>query len=148
LYTRAMSFMLGYKNNNIYITDIIRGQWGVDERDKVIKQTCDLDGRIPQIFPSDPGAAGKSQINYLFRMLSGHNLVKVIPTGKKEIRAEPIAAQINVGNVYLLKSDWNKNFIDELRQFPLGKHDDQVDSFSQFAEFVRSPTRQLRAAWV
>jgi predicted phage terminase large subunit-like protein len=118
------------KNNNIYITDVVRGQWGVDERDKVIKQTCDLDGRVPQIFPSDPGAAGKSQINYLFRMLSGHNLVKVVPTGKKEIRAEPIAAQINVGNVYLLKADWNKNFIDELRQFPLGKHDDQVDCLS------------------
>jgi len=118
------------ENNNIYILDIVRGQWGPDERDKIIKQTCDLDGRIPQIFPLDPGAAGKAQINYLFKMLSGHNLVKTSPTGSKEIRAEPIAAQVNVGNVKMIEASWNRDFLNELRQFPLGAHDDAIDSLA------------------
>lgn len=115
------------KNNNIYITDVVRGQWEPNQRDKVIKQTCDLDGRITQIFPSDPGAAGKAQISYLFRMLSGHNLIKINPTGSKEVRAEPVASQVNAGNLKMLKSEWNRTALNEIRTFPIGSHDDIVD---------------------
>ena len=89
-----------------------------------------MDGRINITIPEDPGAAGKFQTQYLFRHLAGHNISKIKPTGKKEVRAEGIASQVNAGNVYLVKGDWNKSFIDELRTFPLGKHDDQVDAMS------------------
>lgn len=30
----------------------------------------------------------------------------------------------------MLRGDWNKAFIEELRNFPNGKHDDQVDAGS------------------
>ena len=117
-------------DKNIYILDVIRGQWEPNERDKWIKQTADLDGRINITIPEDPGAAGKFQAQYLFRLLAGHNINKIKPTGKKEVRAEGIASQINAGNVYLVEGKWNRDFIDELRTFPLGKHDDQVDAMS------------------
>jgi len=128
-YTASVKLGLD-ENNYIYVLDVVRGQWGPDERDKIIKQTCDLDGRINQIFPRDPGSSGVAQINYLFRMLSGHNLVKTIPTGSKEVRAEPVAAQINVGNCKMIKASWNNDFLNEIRTFPLSKNDDMVDCLS------------------
>ncbi|RDF60868.1 hypothetical protein DV997_21585, partial [Acinetobacter baumannii] len=42
----------------------------------------------------------------------------------------PFAAQGNVGNGRMLKGEWNKDFIDELRHFPNGTHDDHVDAAS------------------
>lgn len=118
------------KDNTIYVLDVIRGQWGVDVRDKQIRQTASLDGSIKITVPQDPGAAGKAQLLYLFRMLSGFNVSSITPTGSKQIRAEPIAAQINVGNVRLVKGAWNKEFIEELRSFPSGKNDDMIDALS------------------
>lgn len=118
------------ENKNIYILDVVCGQWEPNQRDKWIKNTADMDGRINITIPEDPGAAGKFQVQYLFRLLAGHNITKIRPTGKKEVRAEGIASQVNAGNVYLVKGDWNRSFIDELRTFPLGKHDDQVDAMS------------------
>ena len=45
-------------------------------------------------------------------------------------RAFSFAAQWNAGNVKLVKGPWNKAFKEELRQFPRGKYNDQVDSGS------------------
>jgi predicted phage terminase large subunit-like protein len=62
------------------------------------------------------------------RMLSGYVVRIERVTGSKEVRAGGFAAQVNVGNVRLLRGDWNKDFIEELRQFPQGKFSDQVDA--------------------
>jgi predicted phage terminase large subunit-like protein len=60
-------------------------------------------------------------------MLSGHNLIKINPTGSKEVRAEPVASQVNAGNVKMLKCEWNRTALNEIRTFPIGSHDDIVD---------------------
>jgi predicted phage terminase large subunit-like protein len=44
------------------------------------------------------------------------------------VRALPLASQIEGGNVALVRAEWNKRLIDELRDFPLGRKDDQVDA--------------------
>ena len=43
-------------------------------------------------------------------------------------RAEPFASQVNGGNVKMVRGDWNAAYISELRTFPRGVHDDQVDA--------------------
>ena len=69
-------------------------------------------------------------------------------TGDKVTRAEPFAAQVNVGNVLMLRADWNAALVTELRGSPFGTHDDQVDALSRaFALlFVRRPMRISDAA--
>ncbi len=52
-------------------------------------------------------------------------------TGSKEIRAEPFASQVNIGNVALCAAAWNRAYIDELRHFPNVAYDDQVDASSR-----------------
>jgi branched-chain amino acid transport system permease protein len=44
---------------------------------------------------------------------------------------DPLAAQINVGNVLMLRAPWNGALTDEMRLFPNGKWDDQEDALSR-----------------
>lgn len=114
-----------------YVLDIVRDQWSSDEVRSQIRNTAITDGIEVKIhLPQDPGQAGKDQGLQFVRFLAGFT-VKVEPvTGSKETRADPFAAQWNVGNVKLLQAPWNKPFIEEYRQFPRGKYSDQVDSGS------------------
>jgi len=123
------------------VADVTRFQRGPDKRDAAIINTTKSDGVLTkQSFPQDPGQAGKTQILYLTRALSGYKVTSSPETGDKITRAEPAAAQVNVGNVAVLRGDWNKKFTDELRIFPNGTHDDQVDAFSRaFAELIARP---------
>ncbi|EME4844507.1 phage terminase large subunit, partial [Acinetobacter baumannii] len=110
-----------------YIVDVTRGQLGPDNVNKRLKQTTELDGKNVTVrIPQDPGQAGKSQALAFTKLLSGYHVVAKPVSGDKITRAQPFAAQVNVGNVRMLKGDWNKAFIEELRNFPNGTNDDQV----------------------
>ncbi|MDE1905353.1 MAG: phage terminase large subunit [Rhodospirillales bacterium] len=126
------------------IADVVRGQEGVDERDATILNTAGLDGKqARQSLPQDPGQAGKTQILYLTRSLAGFRVVSSPESGDKVTRAEPFAAQVNVGNVMMLRAPWNQDLINEMRMFPNGAHDDQVDAGSRaFAELI-APRRTV-----
>lgn len=119
------------------IADMECFQGGPHEVEATIKNTAGRDGRNARIrIPQDPGQAGKAQVAYFTRMLSGYT-VKALPvTGDKVTRAEPFASQVNVGNVMMLRAPWNDKLIAEMRVFPNGAHDDQVDALADaFAEF-------------
>lgn len=126
------------------IAHMVRGQYSADERDTILRNTAQADTCLTKIsIPQDPGQAGKSQVLYLTKQLVGFNLKFSPETGDKVTRAEPFAAQVNVGNVLLLDDGtWNsKALIAELRDFPNGKHDDQVDALSRaFVELIPNNT--------
>ena len=61
-------------------------------------------------------------------MLAGYAVYDETETGSKEVRADPLAAQVGAGNVALVRASWNSNLVEEFRSFPLGKNDDQVDA--------------------
>lgn len=114
------------------IADMVRIRVGPDERDAALLNTAALDTLATKIsIPQDPGQAGKTQVLYLTRSLVGYSVMTSPESGDKVTRAEPVAAQINVGNVLMLRGAWNEKFIDELRVFPNGVHDDQVDALSR-----------------
>ena len=123
--------MLKTPDNQIYIVDMVRGRWGPDGVENTIKQTAQMDGRAVMVrLPQDPGQAGKAQAKNFITMLSGFNVKAETVSGDKITRAQPFAAQVNIGNVKMLRGDWNKELIKELRVFPNGVHDDQVDGLS------------------
>jgi len=111
-----------------YVEDVERGQWDSSIVRSTIKLSAQLDGKLTAIrLPQDPGQAGKDQAKSYTRLLAGYNVAVLPVSGDKITRAEPFAAQVNAGNVRLIKGDWNKAYIDELKLFPLGSNDDQVD---------------------
>ena len=120
-----------YKRNGylIWLT-VLETPNGVEN---TIKQTAQMDGKSVSIrLPQDPGQAGKSQAKNFITMLSGFSVKAETVSGDKITRAQPFAAQVNIGNVKMLRGDWNKALIEELRNFPNGTHDDQVDGCSDY----------------
>ncbi len=69
----------------------------------------------------------------------------VKPEGDKEMRMQTQTAVIEAGRVFLPNSaPWLADFQDEVTKFPAGKHDDQIDSLSQFLSWISRPTREIR----
>lgn len=116
----------------IFIDDIERIRVGPGSLQELVANTAARDGTAVVIgLPRDPGQAGAFQMSVLTRMLAGYR-VRVSPeTGSKVVRADPVASQINAGNVYLRRAPWNQALIDELAAFPGGDKDDQVDALSR-----------------
>lgn len=113
------------------IADVTRMQGLPDEVKKALKNTAARDGgRIRQHIPQDPGQAGKAQVADLTKALSGHIVLSDPVSGDKVTRSEPFASQVNVGNVMMIKAEWNTPLVNELRVFPNGKHDDQADALA------------------
>lgn len=119
-------------DGNIWIIDAVDEQVSSDELRKWIKTNMELDGRATYTsMPQDPGQAGKAQANSMSREFNGNRFEFTTESGDKITRAEPIASQVNVGNVKMLKGDWNKRFISQLRMFPNAKNDDLVDALAR-----------------
>jgi predicted phage terminase large subunit-like protein len=120
------------EDGRLVIADLVRIRVGPDERDAALVNTTARDGYQCKVsIPQDPGQAGVTQIKYLTRKLAGYSVKSSPESGSKVVRAEPIASQINVGNVMMVKADWNQQFINECRMFPNGSFDDTVDALSR-----------------
>lgn len=132
-------------NDRFVIGNCLRLRVGPDARDAAIINTASLDGRTVKIsIPQDPGQAGKTQVLYLTRSLAGYRVTSSPESGDKVTRAEPVAAQVNIGNVTMLRGDWNQAMLDEMRMFPNGVNDDQIDGLSRaFGELITRRPMQI-----
>lgn len=119
-------------DGRLYIADIDRAQAGSADVERMILAAATRDGYDCAIsIPQDPGQAGKAQVNALASLLHGYNARFTPESGSKENRAIPIAAQAEVGNLYLVRAPWNDTFIAEASMFPASKWADQVDALSR-----------------
>lgn len=132
-----------------YVENVVRGQWSALERERIIRQTAELDGRnVPIWVEQEPGSGGKESAQATIRALAGWNVYAERVTGDKLTRAQPFAAQCEAHNVRVVRGDWNAAFLDELTMFPNGRHDDQVDAsagaFNMLVEILyAAPTGTL-----
>jgi predicted phage terminase large subunit-like protein len=111
------------------ILDVVRLQGTPHQVEELIVNTAHKDGsKVIVAIPEDPGQAGKSQMAYLVRQLAGFHVISSRETGAKATRAMPLASQVEAGNVSVASGDWNSTLIDEMRDFPWGRKDDQVDA--------------------
>jgi predicted phage terminase large subunit-like protein len=129
-----------------WVLDIIRGQWDSFTRENIIKQTAMMDGRnIPIGIEQEGGSGGKESAESTIRNLAGWTVIKDLPKGKKEMRADPYATQVNAGNVRLAPGPWNAAYISELKFFPHGTYMDQVDASSGCFAWLAKPVITLGA---
>ena len=105
--------------------DVQRKQLSPDGVKKLILGMAEREGRnIPISIPQDGGQAGKDQVEAFARLLVGFDARFSTETGSKEARAFDVSAQCEAGNIKLVRSAWNKAFVDEFSGFPRGAHDD------------------------
>ncbi len=136
-----------------YIEDVVRGQWSSRQRDLIMLRTAQADqAKYPQMQPHiyverEGGSSGKDSVSATATLFEGFSVSSDQPTGSKEVRAEPFAAQCEAGNVCLVRGAWNhEEFIEELCLFPKSDYTDQVDAssgaFNRLAQSAR--TGQIR----
>lgn len=137
---RASAYTVGAKvgidlAGRVWVLDVIRERLEAFGREQLIRHTAEDDG--PDVLvglEQEPGSGGKESAQSTVRNLMGF-LVEVVKvgahTGGKEARADPLAAQMNAGNVYVPENvPWFKEWEEEFRFFPRGRFKDQVDATS------------------
>jgi len=106
-----------------------------------MESTRDIDGKKVTIgMEQEPGSASVREIDTLkTTMFSGYSFHSETSSGSKIIRAKLLSSACENGLVYLIRGHWNREFIQELVNFPDPKwHDDQADSASASFNYLSS----------
>ncbi|MBU6419080.1 MAG: phage terminase large subunit [Proteobacteria bacterium] len=136
------------EDDRLVVLDVRRLQGSPAQVEAAIKETARLDGLGTMIsLPQDPGQAGAAQIAMLARGLIGFRVISSPERDAKMVRAMPAATQVDAGNFEIVAGGWNDAFLAEMREFPHGLHDDQIDALSRavnsLATLVQAPARRL-----
>ncbi|MEL7299359.1 MAG: phage terminase large subunit [Pseudomonadota bacterium] len=116
---------------------------------RYIVATAEEDSKDVRIsYPQDPGQAGKDQAASIAKDLSGYSFTSSPESGDKAVRAEPLAAQAEAGNLDILRGSWNAAYVDELCAFPFGEFADQVDASSRAFNELAGGSTYNSAAWL
>ena len=125
--------LMGVEDGAYQVQDVQRFREGPAEVEVRVRTQAQLDGpSVPVRIEEEPGSSGKIVIDHYARhVLPGSDFRGVRSSGNKAERARPLAAAISNGLVSLRsEAPWARDLVNEMRSFPLGTHDDQVDGMS------------------
>jgi len=130
--------MARLQNGRFAVLHVRRGQWSTEKREAAMRACAQQDGvNVCIHMEQEPGSSGVDSAKATIKSLAGYAARAHRATGDKVHRAEPLAAQIEAGNVEVLRGEWNDAFFAELAVFPAGQRKDQVDAaalvFNQLA---------------
>lgn len=115
---------------HLWIKDVARIRANAGERDTFIRAVAEKDGMSVSVAVEN-SADSKDAVYNLQTILNGTR--KVIPQNikiDKVARAGYVEPIFEAGNVHIMKGVWNLDWLKEVKEFPSGKHDDQVDNFT------------------
>jgi predicted phage terminase large subunit-like protein len=148
------------KFGDYWVLDVVRGQWNPADRERMIKQTAQLDSKgaharlighgnegfvnVEIILEKEGGSGGIESTENSIRSLAGFHAIGKRVTGDKEARAYAFASQVGVqDHVHLLNREWTHAYREELRFFPHGKFKDQVDASSLGFNRIAKPKKRV-----
>jgi len=142
-------------DGKFYVEDVVSGQWSALTRDSMMRDIARrdqvmYDNEVVVYIEQEGGSAGKAQVHQQIRMLAGVPVYKDIPTRSrgtqtkegqkvpgfaKIIRARPLSAQVEAGNMYVpSNAHWKMQSVADwlsiICGFPETKRMDEVDSLS------------------
>jgi predicted phage terminase large subunit-like protein len=126
-----------------YILNVFRKRMNWHEIKRTIQRYADLEDNRVGIESVSGFIAAYEEIKE--ERLGKNIVVPLTPKGDKLTRANPWLAKVEAGKVLIVKSIWNYDFIEELRTFPDGKHDDQIDSVTLCWNMLYKKSRLLLA---
>ena len=124
---------------DIWIKDVVFGQWEAPERQKKQRQVAEEDGRAVEIVVESV-AGYKDAYTTMKSEMAGFRVVKPFTSSKdKVVRATPLEALFEYGRVHVARAKWNDLFIKHFEEFPVGTHDDIVDAVSGAFNYLIKP---------
>jgi predicted phage terminase large subunit-like protein len=132
----AFVLMHRMRDGRFVIEDVTRGRWNALERETRLKRVVQADrDRLKRlgvsykvVIEQEPGSGGKESVEATIRNLTGFTCIADKPTGSKEVRADPFAAQVQGNNVWLVAGPWVPDFLEEAESWPHSPHLDQIDA--------------------
>lgn len=136
-YTVGLKMAIDPANEDIYVLDVFRQKTKPAALLAAIKSHAFKDGKEWDV-ALEGEKAGIMNIDYLSRDkdLRGFKLHLDPIKGDKYARAQAVMSRVALGQVKILRAAWNRAFIEELRIFDSGAHDDQVDALSGAYNFL------------
>jgi len=143
-------------NGRLVYADVTRDQWSSYARNKVMlqKAAADKDLGVPVTtwVEQEPGSGGKESAEISVQDFVGYDVRIDKVTGSKYDRAQPLAAQVEAGNVDVVAGPWNEAFLEEHHQFTGTDSDaytDQVDAAAGGVNKLKleKPRRKGGALW-
>lgn len=115
---------------HLWIKDVARMRGKSPERDNFIRLVSDKDNSGVSIIVEN-SIDSKDAISNMQTILNGRRIVKPININiDKVARASYIEPIFESGHVHILRGEWNLDWLKEVKEFPSGKHDDQVDNIT------------------
>lgn len=117
--------------SNYIMRDLYREQ-NLDKFLKELKKRMLLESNKGVVWGIE-GTAFQTLVFKQFRAdeeLAALKIMEILPTESKLDRAESASLRSKDGHLWLVRAEWNRTAIREMTLFPLGQHDDVVDSAS------------------
>lgn len=119
----------GKTNANMYLVDLVKKHLDLPSTMREIRRLRGMYEQCKTTYIEDK-ANGSAIIKMLRSEMMG--IIAVNPDGGKIARVNAVIGAVESGNCHLPKNKpFTADFVDECAAFPNGKHDDQVDAFSQ-----------------
>jgi predicted phage terminase large subunit-like protein len=118
----------GKRGMNMYLVDRVAGRMGFIATVQAIEN---MRRKYPQIVIMyiEDKANGSAIIDVLNRKF--HGVVAVNPQGSKEARVHSILPFLEGKGVFLPRTPWAEEVVEQCASFPKGANDDDVDALSQ-----------------
>lgn len=134
----SASTLMRQVSGNYYILDCTSEQLGPAAVDRMFVNTAQQDlvrckqeaSEYHLRWEIEPGSAGKREARRMTSMTAGIDSRGESAQGDKLLRAKPLAAQAEAGNVYLVEGAWNEMFLEHMHAQPDWPHDDIMDASS------------------
>lgn len=125
----------GIKGNDYYLAHVLRRRLNYTKLKRAVKQHAQAyDADI--ILIEDRSSGTQLIEDLIAEGVKG--VTRYEPKGSKVMRLHAQTAVIENGFVHVpSRAGWLADFMDEITNFPASKHSDQVDSLSQFLDWVR-----------
>ena len=121
--------LMAVREDVFYVVDVIEKKVTPKGRRDLQRSCAENDPKGTVIWiEHEGGSSGADAAEEEAKALAGFPVHWEHPTGPKWSRAESLASQCEADNVVIVKAGWNRKFIEQLCQFPNGKHDDMVDA--------------------
>lgn len=112
----------------VYVVHVVRRKLDPAGVSSLILLTANEDGKQCRV--AEGSGSGKATTQARGKALMGYDY-EIMPetsADDKPSRGAPFRVQCTLGNVRVLRGDWNDAYIDCMTSFPVGKHDDDWDA--------------------